>query len=36
METKDIQANAAGVRPDYTAEILAVLRSGGAPKSIMR
>lgn len=35
MENKDI-LTAAGTRPDYTAEILDILRSSDAPKAVMR
>ena len=36
MGIKDIQTNTPGIRPDYTEEILSILRSGGSPKAIMR
>ena len=36
MGNKDIQTNTPGIRPDYTEEILSILRSGGSPKAIMR
>ena len=36
MENRDILTTTSGTRPDYTAEVLAVLRSGDAPKAVMR
>ena len=36
MENNEILTTISGTRPDYTAEVLAVLRSGDAPKAVMR